>query len=141
MESHGHDFGSETVLSFRLLGPDGQRPRDVQLRGRSISGTVRDGDWIEVSARERSGRLEVEALRNLTTRAEVTTSGSSTSVGARVAKGLFLVVFVAVLLFIAWIMLGVFGVVESGWPFGDGGLSGEESALPFDPGDFDDPDR
>lgn len=126
VESHGHDFGSATTLTFRLLGPD-RRVRDVQLRGRTISGTVHDGDWVEVRERERAGRLEVDTLLNLTTGAQVTVSGSSTSIGARVFKVLFLVVFFSILLVFVFVALGMFGVVDL-WPFSEdgplGGFSG-----------------
>ena len=62
VESRGRDFGSETMLTFRLLEPDGQGPRGVQLRGRSISGTVHDGDWVEgctALVEHEDGRMEI----------------------------------------------------------------------------------
>jgi hypothetical protein len=99
VESHGTTASSETVLSFRLVDAESAHPLEVELRGRSLAGTVRDGDWVEVTGEPgRSGRLEVAAVSNLTTGSEVTAIGSSTTAGAKAFKVVFLVVFFAILL-------------------------------------------
>ena len=101
VEAQGHERTSETVLSFRLVEVPGGRPVEVELRGVSLSGSVRDGDWIEVPDRpDRSGRLEVAVADNLTTGSQVTARGSSKSPAVRVYKVVFLLVFVAMLAFI-----------------------------------------
>jgi hypothetical protein len=77
VESQG-DFSSETILTVRLVEPGSPRPLEVELRGRTLAGTVRDGDWVEVTGEPgRSGRLEVPAVTNVTTGAEVQAVGSS----------------------------------------------------------------
>lgn len=59
------------MLSFRLLDPAADRPLDVEVRGLTLSGNVRDGDWVEVADRVQDGRVQVSSLTNLTTGAEV----------------------------------------------------------------------
>lgn len=98
VESHGHERSSETVLSFRLVEGTGERPVEVELRGTSLSGSIRDGDWIEVPDRlDRSGRLEVAAAHNLTTGSQVTARGSLKSPSVKVFRVIFLIVFLAIL--------------------------------------------
>lgn len=75
------------------------RPLEVELRGSSLAGTVRDGDWVEVAGEVgRSGRLEVAKVTNVTTGSEVTAIGSSSTAGAKAFKIIFLIIFVAIAL-------------------------------------------
>jgi hypothetical protein len=101
VEGHGRDAGSETVLTFRLLDADGGRPADVELRSRSLSGTVQEGDWVEVVDRKApSGRYQVAQLSNLTTGAVVETA-RGVAKGVRVLLAVvFVLIFVTVLGFI-----------------------------------------
>ena len=72
-------------MAFRLVDASTGQPTEVELRGRSIVGTVRDGDWVEVPGPVgRSGRLEPLTVHNLTTRSKVVARGSSRSPAARV---------------------------------------------------------
>ena len=65
-----------TVLAFRLMEPGTPQPLDVQLRGRSLTGTVREGDWVEVAGPpDATGRWDVQRLQNLTTASTVIVMG------------------------------------------------------------------
>lgn len=98
VEAHGSESSSETVLSFRLTDPLSGQPTEVELRGRSLAGTVQNGDWVEVESRPtRSGRLEPLVVANLTTRSEVRAVGGSPSPLGRVLAVVFVLVFLAVL--------------------------------------------
>lgn len=64
------------VLSFRVerYDGDGNRlpPVPVEMRGARVSGSVREGDHVEIRARLRGdGVMRPRALRNLTTRSKV----------------------------------------------------------------------
>ena len=98
VEGRGSDARSETVLAFRMVDPASGTPTEVELRGSSIAGTVRDGDWVEVMGDPgRSGRLEPRRVHNLTTRSDVVTDGSSRGPVARVVAVLVVLFFVLVL--------------------------------------------
>jgi len=76
VEGQGSEHASQSVLGFRLVDPGTGRPAEVELRGRTISGTVREGDWVEVAGEPgRSGRLEPRKVTNLTTGSEVGSAG------------------------------------------------------------------
>lgn len=48
----------------------------MQLRGRSLAGTVRDGDWVEVAGPPNAlGRWDVATVQNLTTPSTVLVMG------------------------------------------------------------------
>jgi hypothetical protein len=102
VEGHGRETSSETVLTFRILDADGGQPAEVELRGRTLSGSVQEGDWVELlDRRATSGRYEVDRLTNLTTGSEVTTpKGLPKTVGI-----VFLVVFAIVFLTILGIII------------------------------------
>ncbi len=105
VESYGHERSSETVLSFRLTDA-GERPVEVELRGHALSGTVRDGDWVEVADQRRQGRVEVATLSNLTTDAQVRAVGSPRSTGVRAFKVVFLILFLAIVaVFVAVVVM------------------------------------
>lgn len=92
-----------TVLAFRLVEPGNPQPLDVQLRGRSLSGTVRDGDWVEVAGTPNAlGRWDVAKVQNLTT------SSTVLVMGGRVGKAgtLALLVFVGLLMLVL-VLIGV----------------------------------
>ncbi|WP_375424258.1 hypothetical protein [uncultured Friedmanniella sp.] len=109
VESQGTERSSETILAFRLVDPASGRPVEVELRGRSLAGTVRDGDWIEAAGEPgRSGRLELARVTNLTTSSEVTAVGSSATAGAKVFKIVFLIIFVAILLAVVGVAIWMF---------------------------------
>lgn len=66
------------VLSFRVerYDGDGNRlpPVPVEMRGGRVTGSVREGDHVEIRARLRGdGVMRPRALRNLTTRSKVRT--------------------------------------------------------------------
>lgn len=95
---------SLTVLAFRLLEPGNPQPLDVQLRGRSLSGTVRDGDWVEVAGPpDALGRWDVAKIANLTTGSTVTMMGGRRSKAATVVGivGLSVIALVVVLIGLA----------------------------------------
>jgi hypothetical protein len=106
VESYGHERSSQTVLSFRLLDA-GERPVEVELRGLSLAGTVRDGDWVEVADQRRGGRIEAAALTNLTTGSEVKAVGSERSPGAKVFKVVFVAIFLAILVTFVVLVIGM----------------------------------
>ena len=109
VESQGSE-SSQTVLSFRLADAMSGQPTEVELRGRSIAGTVQNGDWVEVESRPtRSGRLEPLVVANLTTRSEVRATGSSRSPVGRALAVVFVLVFLVVLAFIVLGFLTTFG--------------------------------
>ena len=97
-----------TVLELRLLEPGNPRPLDVLLRGRSLSGTVRDGDWVEVAGPpDATGRWNVAKVQNLTTGAIVFVMGGRPSKAAT-AVGLAFLCFIALVF-----LLVVVGVITS----------------------------
>ena len=64
-----------TVLGFRLRTP-GRPPLEVELRGISLTGAVRDGDWVEVPDRRgTNGMFTVPSVTNLTTGLPVSVKG------------------------------------------------------------------
>jgi membrane-associated protease RseP (regulator of RpoE activity) len=91
-----------TVLSFRLQVPGQPQPVEVDMRGISLTGTVRDGDWIEVpSQRDKAGVLAVSSANNLTTGLAVRIMGRGRPSGPRtVAAAVFLVVALVMLVMI-----------------------------------------
>jgi len=98
VEGHGAQSASETVLAFRLVDALTPVPSEVELRRRTIAGTVRDGDWVEVAGEPGpSGRLEPLRVTNLSTRSEVSSVGSSRGPVARVLAVLFVLFFLVVL--------------------------------------------
>ena len=63
VEGRGNEASTVTVTRFRIVGPEGGQPAEVEIRGRTLAGTVHDGDGIEVlDQRARSGRYEVARL-------------------------------------------------------------------------------
>ena len=105
VEARG-ERSSRTVLAFRLVDPATGLPTEVELRGPSISGTVREGDWVEVAGTPgRSGRLEPGRVVNLTTRSEVSVAGVVRGPLAKALAVLLVLFFVGVLLAL------VFGLV------------------------------
>jgi hypothetical protein len=91
-----------TVLGFRLRVP-GRPPLEVELRGLSLTGAVRDGDWVEVADRPGpNGMFAVASVTNLTTGLPVSVR-SPRHLGGAVAVVLALVLLLA--------MLGVVGLV------------------------------
>lgn len=109
VEGYSSNTSSTTVLSFRLDDPSGGRPVEVDLRGRTISGSVREGDWVEVADRRgRSGRVEVARLDNLTTGSQVSAAGSSRSPVVLVLAVLVGLIFVAVFVTIVYFAVMAF---------------------------------
>jgi hypothetical protein len=86
-----------TVLEFRLVEPGSPRPLDVLMRGRSLSGTVREGDWVELAGPpDVTGRWNVDRVQNLTTGSTVVVLGGRRSATAKVVGIALLVVIVVV---------------------------------------------
>ena len=98
-----------TVLAFRLMEPGNPQPLDVQLRGRSLSGTVRDGDWVEVAGPpDATGRWDVVKVQNLTTRSTVIMMGGRRSKAALVALWVSLgLILLFTLLIVVGVVVGV----------------------------------
>lgn len=91
-----------TVLAFRLLEPGNPQPVDVQLRGRSLSGTVREGDWVEVAGPpDAAGRWDVATVANLTTGATVLVKGGRRSRAGTVVLLVLVCVVALVLVLVA----------------------------------------
>ena len=97
-----------TVLAFRLQEPGNPQPLDVMMRGRSLSGTVRDGDWVELAGPpDATGRWDLAEVQNLTTASTVVVVGGRRSKAATVAVWVVLGVFllVALLIFVGVIAM------------------------------------
>jgi hypothetical protein len=93
------------VLTFRILDGDGGYPAEVELRSRSLSGSVQEGDWVElVDQRAKSGRYQVDRLTNLTTGAVVETAPGLPKGVRVVLVTLFVLFFLAV---VGFILVGV----------------------------------
>lgn len=94
-----------TVLEFRLAEPGNPQPLDVLLRGRSLSGTVRDGDWVEVAGPpDATNRWNLDKVQNLTTGSTVVVLGGRRSKAATVVVLVFLTI---VLLVFVLVVIGV----------------------------------
>ena len=94
-----------TVLAFRLQEPGNPQPLDVQLRGRTLSGTVRDGDWVEVAGPPNAmGRWDGAKVANLTTGATVFVLGGRRS---KVGTVVLLVLVALIALFVVLLGIGV----------------------------------
>lgn len=91
-ESHPYAQGRlTTVLTFRLRVPERSLPVEVELRGLSLTGAVRDGDWVEVVDRPGpDGIYAAPTVTNLTTGLPVTVDARSGP--NRVLTALFLLV-------------------------------------------------
>jgi hypothetical protein len=84
-------------MTFRIVSPEGGQPAEVEIRGRTLTGGVQDGDWVEVlDQRAKSGRYEVARLTNLTTGSVVATNGSKSRAGAVVLVLLLVLVLVVI---------------------------------------------
>ena len=96
---------SVTVLEFRLAEPGNPQPLDVLMRGRSLSGTVRDGDWIELTGPpDATNRWNVGQVQNLTTGSTVVVLGGRPN---KVATVIALVLLGALLLVFLLVVIGV----------------------------------
>ena len=96
---------SMTVLEFRLAEPGNPQPLDVLMRGRSLSGTVRDGDWVELAGPpDATNRWNVAKVANLTTGSVVVVMGGRRSKAATVV---ILTVLTVGLLFLVLVIIGV----------------------------------
>jgi hypothetical protein len=101
VEGRGRDTSSETVTTFRILDADGGQPAEVELRGRTLSGTVQEGDWVELAnQRAKSGRYEVDRLTNLTTGSEVASPRGLPKAAQVILLVVFAIIFLTVLGFI-----------------------------------------
>lgn len=110
VENLGSNLSSSTVLGFRLVDPATTTATEVELRGRSIAGTLRDGDWVEVAGEPgRSGRLEPDRVTNLTTSSEVTAIGAGRGPLAKVLAVLFVLLFLVVLVVIGYGVVTMLG--------------------------------
>jgi hypothetical protein len=93
-----------TVLGFRLR-PAGRPPVEVELRGLSLSGAVRDGDWVEVLDQPgTNGIFSVPSVTNLTTGLPVSVKGT------RRPGRVFAVVLV---LFVLVVLIGIVGMLTA----------------------------
>ena len=101
VEGRGNSTSTVTVLTFRIEDPDGGQPAEVELRGPTLAGSVRDGDWLDlVDQRVKSGRYELDRVINLTTGSEVSVAGIVPKSVSRIFLTVFILVFVTVLIII-----------------------------------------
>ena len=97
-----------TVLAFRLMTSPDAAPLDVVLRGRSLLGTVRDGDWIELDAEpDRFGRYDLTRIDNLTTSSVVVATGRPARGPARAAVAVIALVVIVCLLVLMGVLFGL----------------------------------
>jgi hypothetical protein len=86
-ELMGSQYGS--VWNFRVeesLDAQGrpQPPVAIEMRGLSISGSVADGDWIEIEGHDKPGKLRrVRRLRNISMNAPVVAEGGGASASGK----------------------------------------------------------
>jgi len=75
MWHYGPSFSSEQILAFRLVldSPvDGGEMIQVELRGRSLEGSIKEGERVQVEGPRKPGRpLRVKEVYNLTTQSRV----------------------------------------------------------------------
>lgn len=96
---------SVTVLEFRLAEPGNPQPLDVLMRGRSLSGTVRDGDWIELAGPpDATNRWNVAKVQNLTTGSTVVAIGGRPN---KVVTVVVLALMAAMVLFFVLLVVGL----------------------------------
>jgi hypothetical protein len=101
---------SMTVLEFRLAEPGNPQPLDVLMRGRSLSGTVRDGDWVELAGPpDATNRWNVGKVANLTTGATVVVLGGRSKAATVVVAITLVVVMIVVLV----VVVGVIAALAS----------------------------
>ena len=107
VEGRGSEASTVTVMTFRIVGFEGGQPAEVEIRGRTLAGTVHDGDWVELlDQRAGSGRYEVARFTNLTTGSQVASYGQKSKAGALIL--VLLLVLVLVVIFII-IVVGLVG--------------------------------
>ncbi|SDV01392.1 hypothetical protein SAMN04488544_3471 [Microlunatus sagamiharensis] len=100
-----------TVLEFRLAEPGNPQPLDVLMRGRSLSGTVRDGDWIELAGpADATNRWNVATVQNLTTGSTVVVVGGRPN---KVVTAVVLSLVGVLMLGVVLLMIGLFAVGSS----------------------------
>lgn len=88
-ELMGDSYGS--VWTFRVNSFDAagapQPPVAVELRGLTITGSIADGDWVEIEGHGRPGELrEIRRLRNISLNAPVVAEGGTLPGPASVRK-------------------------------------------------------
>ncbi|TQS25625.1 hypothetical protein [Microbispora sp. KK1-11] len=108
-EQHG-ESESESIWSFRLERYDQEGNRvmlvPVEMRGRSIEGSINDGDWIRARGSLRSGTLRLSELQNLSTGAIVRAKG--------IPKAVLIVGIVLFVAVVAWIVfIAVLAIIQS----------------------------
>jgi tetratricopeptide (TPR) repeat protein len=93
------------VLSFRVRaresGPSTAAPLSVEMRGRSLHGSIQNGDWIELPTDWRPGQALTDVL-NLTTGEDVKVkddSAASKLIGTTV-RGVILIAFIVVMIIV-----------------------------------------
>ena len=107
-ESYG-EHSSQTILSIRVETAPKAGPVDVELRGTSISGSVHEGDWIEFPTADlKAGRYAVRQLANLSSGAQVEADAALKTPQARLARVIFLLVFLVALAFIGYVAFQLF---------------------------------
>lgn len=98
-ESRGNGSRDITVLAFRRHPAGTTTPYEVELRGTSLTGTVRDGDWVEVPAPSAPGNLLAPTrIMNLTSRTTVETVGDPRTPASRALRFVVIGIFVVFLL-------------------------------------------
>jgi hypothetical protein len=109
-ELMGSRYGS--VWNFRVESWDAtgapQPPIAVEMRGLSFSGSVGDGDWVEIPGRWSPGEnLHVKSLRNLSMNAPVEAHGEGEAgrFFSPIAKAIVVLLMLALFAFVAyWIL-------------------------------------
>jgi hypothetical protein len=97
-----------TVLNFRVHPADHDQAIEVELRGYTLVGTVRDGDVVAIPGPiAASGRLEARQVQNLTTGTAVTTTGPARA-GRACGIVVVSVLVAIILLVVGLVMVGLF---------------------------------
>jgi hypothetical protein len=93
------------VWDFRLERRDDKGeplPRvAVQMRGRTLKGSIANGDHVEVSGRPTDGVLVTNRVRNLTTNSIVVAQSVGSGLLSKLFSILVVVIFLAFFIFIA----------------------------------------
>ncbi|MFD7206602.1 hypothetical protein [Streptomyces sp. NPDC059893] len=112
---------SEEVWHFRLARHDADgnalQPIPVEMRGLSFSGSVSNGDKVQLSGRWRDGTLRANEFKNLTTHARVHNKAYRGQLIA--ARVLIILIALAVLIGIVSLVISSLsdhGGPPPGWP-------------------------
>ncbi|MFE1411238.1 hypothetical protein ACFW6F_10600 [Streptomyces sp. NPDC058746] len=111
--------GSEEVWHFRLTRHDADgnslQPIPVEMRALSFSGSVSNGDEVQLAGRWRDGTLRVDELSNLTTHARV----HNKAYRGQLILARVLLILIALAVLIGIVSLVISGLSDTGGPPAD----------------------